>query len=238
MATTLRPIEHGRFDDPWRSPVGVTEEPSIAESAIITASRMASWTVVGPRCEVIDSDLLDYTYLVKDVDVYNAEVGKFCNIAAGVRINPTNHPMWRATLHHFTYRSRSHHLSDSDDQEIFDWRRRHRVVIGPDVWLGHRAIVMPGVSIGTGAIVGSGAVVTKDVAPYTIVAGTPAKIIRRRVEPAVEAALLRISWWDWTREQIAQALPDFRRLDAARFAAKYDPAASCVTTRPECSAVS
>jgi hypothetical protein len=81
---------------------------------------------------------------------------------------------------------------------------------------------MPGVSIGTGAIIGSGSVVTKNVADYTIVAGNPARIIRRRVSEDVEVALKRIAWWDWTREQLIAAITDFRRLDAAAFAAKYD----------------
>jgi len=66
-------------------------------------------------------------------------------------------------------------------------------------------------------------VVTRDVPAYSIVAGSPARVIRRRVDEAVEAALLRIAWWDWTHDRLAAALSDFRRLDAAAFAAKYDP---------------
>ena len=98
-----------------------------------------------------------------------------------MRINPGNHPLWRAALHHFTYRSRSYDLHPEDDREFFDWRRAHPVVLGDDVWIGHGAILLPGVKIGTGAVVGAGAVVTKDVPPFTIVAGVPAKTLRRRV---------------------------------------------------------
>lgn len=192
------------------------------ETALVQNSRMGAWTMVGARCEVFQSDLLDYSYLVKDVEVFNAEVGKFANIASQVRINPTNHPFWRATLHHFSYRSVSHFMADDDDPEISDWRGQKRVVIGPDVWMGHGAIILPGVSVGTGAIIGAGSVVTKNVADYTIVAGNPAKLIRRRVNEDVEAALKRIAWWDWSREQLIAALDDFRKLDAEAFAKKYD----------------
>ena len=217
-------VEHGEFADPWRGPTPMTESPWIHESAIVKNSRMGAWTVVGERCEVIASDLMDYTYLIRDSDVFNAEVGKFANIAARVRINPVNHPMWRATLHHFTYRAKSHFMDDEDDDhdEVSNWRNSNRVIIGPDTWIGHAAIVMPGVSVGTGAIIGSGSVVTKDVADYTIVAGNPARVIRRRVTEDVEESLKRIKWWDWSREQLIEGMSDFRKLDAAAFAKKYD----------------
>lgn len=215
-------VDQGEFTDPWRGPKPMTEAPWIHETALIKNSRMGAWTMVGPRCEVFSSDLLDYSYLVKDAEVFNAEVGKFANIASHVRINPTNHPMWRATLHHFTYRSKSHFMADTDDDTVSDWRNQHRVIIGPDVWIGHAAILMPGVSVGTGAIIGAGSVVTKNVSDYTIVAGNPARIIRRRVDEEVELMLKRIAWWDWDREQLIAALPDFRALDAAAFALKYD----------------
>ncbi len=215
-------VDHGEFADPWRGPRPMTEAPWIHETALVKDSRMGRWTMVGQRCEVFSSDILDYAYLVKDVEVFNAEIGKFANIASSVRINPTNHPMWRATLHHFTYRSVSHFMADNDDEQISNWRNQHRVVIGPDVWIGHGAILLPGVSVGTGAIIGAGSVVTKNVPDYAIVAGNPARVIRRRVTEDVEAAFKRIAWWDWTDEQLTAALYDFRNLDAAGFAAKYD----------------
>jgi phosphonate metabolism protein (transferase hexapeptide repeat family) len=216
-------INHGEFADPWRGPLPMTEAPWIHETALVKNSRMGAWTMVGQRCEVFQSDLLDYSYLVKDVEVFNAEVGKFANVASHVRINPTNHPMWRATLHHFTYRSKSHFMGDEDyDEQVANWRNEHRVIIGPDVWIGHGAVLMPGVSVGTGAIIGSGSVVTKNVPDYAIVAGNPAKLIRRRVSEETESALKRIAWWDWSREQLISALPDFRALDTDAFAKKYD----------------
>lgn len=225
MSAPMIPVDHGEFDDPWHAEPGMTEAPMIHPTAVVKRSQMGPWTVLGPRSRLLDSAFRDYAYTSRDCDIYNADVGKFCNIAASVRINPTNHPMWRASLHHFTYRSRSHHLGAEDDAEIFAWRRDHRVTIGPDVWIGHGAILMPGISVGLGAVIGAGAVVTRDVPAYTIVAGVPAKPIRRRFDETLEAALRRIAWWDWPKERLAAALMDFRQLDAAAFAAKYDSGA-------------
>ena len=215
-------VNQGVPDHPWQLGRGATPEPQVHRSAVVQNTRMWPWTWIGPDSTVIDTDFRHYAYSVADNQIYNADIGKFGNIASGVRINPTNHPMWRATLHHFTYRSLSHGMGPDDD-EIFAWRAEHRVTIGPDVWIGHNAILLPGVSVGVGAVVGAGAVVTRDVPAYSIVAGSPARVIRRRVDEAVEAALLRIAWWDWTHDRLAAALSDFRRLDAAAFAAKYDP---------------
>jgi len=216
------PVEYGRLDDPWQDEAAMSETPMIHPTALVRRSRMGPWTVLGPRSQLVDSDFRDYAYTARDCDIWNADVGKFCNIAADVRINPPNHPMWRASQHHFTYRSRSHHLGADDDPEIFAWRRGHRVAIGADVWIGHGATLMPGVSVGTGAVIGAGAVVTHEVPAYTIVAGVPARVIRRRFDAAIEAGLMRIAWWDWPKPRLAAALADFRRLSAADFVAKYD----------------
>jgi len=142
-----------------------------------------------------------------------------------VRINPGNHPLSKAALHHFTYRSVMYGLGEADDNAFFDWRRAHKVAIGHDVWIGHGAIILPGVTIGTGAAIGAGAVVAKDVAPFTVVAGVPARTIRRRVSKGTEAALMHIRWWDWSQEQLRAALDDFRGLCANDFAHKYEDGA-------------
>ncbi len=220
----MKLINQGEYHDPWRGEGEMGEEPWLHPTALIRNTHVGTWTSVGPACEIFDSVIGDWSYLVMNDQVFNTEIGKFANIASNVRINPTNHPHWRATLHHFTYRSLSHRLADEDDVEIFNWRMQNRVTIGHDVWIGHNATLLPGVSVGDGAAIGAGAVVTKNVPAFTIVAGNPARIIRRRVTEDVEAALRRISWWDWSHAQLKAALPDFRALDAADFAAKYDPA--------------
>jgi phosphonate metabolism protein (transferase hexapeptide repeat family) len=162
----------------------------------------------------------DYSYIVNDGDIAYATIGKFCSIASHTRINPGNHPLERACLHHFTYRSRQYGFGP-EDESFFDWRRSHDVCIGHDVWIGHGAVILPGVTIGTGAVVGAGAVVSKDVADFTVVAGVPAIPTRERFSKEVQEALLDIAWWDWPRKKLRYALDDFRRLGGREFAHKY-----------------
>ena len=93
--------------------------------------------------------------------VWATEIGKFVNIAAAVRINATNHPTWRATLHHFTYRAGDYFEGEENETAFFDWRRQNKVTIGHDVWIGHGATILPGVTVGNGAVIGAGAVVAE-----------------------------------------------------------------------------
>ncbi len=196
------------------------ERPTLHPDAVVQDSRLGAWTEVGARASLVEVELGDYSYVMNDADLIYTRVGKFCSIAAHVRINPGNHPLQRAALHHFTYRSALFGLGD-DDREFFQWRRDQPVTVGHDVWIGHGAVVMPGVTLGTGAAVGSGAVVTRDVEPFTIVAGVPARVLRPRFAPEVIAGLLELAWWEWPADRLRAALPDFRRLDAAAFVAAH-----------------
>ena len=197
------------------------ERPWIDETALVEDATLCTWTAVGPRSHITQSYIGDYSYVMNDCNIMDAQIGKFCSIAAHNRVNPQNHPLWRAALHHFSYRSLSYGLGEHDDHDFFQWRRDHRVVIGHDVWIGHGAVILPGVTLGTGCAVGAGSVVTRDVAPFTVVAGNPAKQIRRRAGEEAEVELMRIAWWDWSRDQLRDAMEDFRSLTLEQFADKY-----------------
>jgi phosphonate metabolism protein (transferase hexapeptide repeat family) len=211
------------LQNPASAPKKLGRHPLIDPTASVRDSQFGVYCEVGARTKIAESSFGDYSYVVNDSDIIYTSVGRFCSIAAQTRINPGNHPLDRVALSHFTYRSSAYGLGD-DDAAFFAWRRRHRVVLGNDVWIGHGAIVLAGVTIGDGAAVGAGAVVSKDVPPFSIVVGVPAKIIRYRFAAEIVAALRRIAWWDWPHEALGTALADFRAMDAAAFCRKYDPA--------------
>src|SRR6202140_553169 len=187
-------------------------EPTIDPSAKLKDVKLGAYTEVGARTILQEVSMDDYSYVVNDAQIIYTTIGRFCSIAAMTRINPGNHPMHRVTQAHFTYRASAYFEGESDETEFFEWRRSHRVHIGHDVWIGHGAIVLPGRNVGTGAVVAAGAVVTKDVPAYTIVAGNPARIIKRRFSEDVTDRLEALAWWDWSHETLRTALPDFREL--------------------------
>jgi phosphonate metabolism protein (transferase hexapeptide repeat family) len=198
----------------------LSEAPTIHPEADLKDCTLGAWTDVGKGTMMRESEMGDYSYITQDCHVVWTSIGKFCSIANSVRINPGNHPTWRALQHHSVYRAEQYDLGD-DDQEFFDWRKDHWVNIGHDVWIGHGVTVTAGVTIGNGAVVGAGAVVTKDVAPYSVVGGVPAKLIKRRFTEAQAEALEQIAVWDWTRDKYKAAIPDIRALDIDAFIEKY-----------------
>lgn len=211
----------GIYRDPATAAKTLGPAPAIHPTAEVRDLSFGAWCEIGARARVAESSFGDYSYAVNDVDIAYASIGRFCSIAAQVRINPGNHPLERVALNHFTYRSSAYGMGE-DDAAFFDWRRSHRVVLGHDAWVGHGAIVLPGVTIGNGAAIGAGAVVTRDVPAFAVAVGVPARVVRYRFAPEIVAALERIGWWDWPHDRLGAALGDFRSLTAEAFCRKYD----------------
>jgi acetyltransferase-like isoleucine patch superfamily enzyme len=148
-----------------------------------------------------------HTYGVNEFTVFNATaenpvlIGSFCSIADGVQIHgETHHANDRAST--YPFRARLQGLAEPA-------RGKGKVVIGNDVWIGSRAIILSNLQIGDGAVIGAGAIVTKDVPPYAIVAGNPARLIRYRFDPQTIAALSAIGWWEWPDEKVVAELDYF-----------------------------
>lgn len=197
------------------------DTPFLHDDCDVTNSTLGRFVELGQGTRMANTEFGDYSYTDRYADIANAKVGKFANIAAFSRVGPTDHPFHKASQHHFLYRSQDYFANQERDESWFEVRAARVTTLGHDVWIGAGAIVKPEVSLGNGCIVASGAVVTKDVPAYTIVAGVPATPLRQRFPDEVCADLDALAWWDWSNEQLEQALPDFRALDAADFIAKY-----------------
>ena len=139
-------------------------------------------------------------------------IGKFCSIACGARFlfNSANHTLRSLSNYTFPifYEAWGHGMSPAEA-----WDNKGDIVIGNDVWIGYDAVILAGVTVGDGAVIGARAMVTKDVPPYTIVGGVPARPIRKRFPDETVKALLRLRWWDWPLEQIAEGMQYIQHSD-------------------------
>ena len=197
------------------------EQPFLHPETEIANSTFGAYVEIGRGARVMNSTFEDYAYCDRYADVANTTVGRFSNIAAFTRIGPTDHPYTHAAQHHFLYRSSYYWADAEDDAATFAARAARRTTLGADCWLGHGAIIKPKVTIGIGAIVASGAVVTKDVPPFHMVAGVPAQPLRPRFGAQVIDRLLELAWWDWDHGRLRGALADFRSLQAEAFLEKH-----------------
>lgn len=146
-----------------------------------------------------NSKLGRYSYVGYDSEVVNCEIGAFCSIANGFIVGGAKHPLeWVSTSPVFydVGSGTGRHLGNLCIEDVA------RTIIGNDVWIGSRAIIMQGVNIGTGAVIGAGVVVTKNVPPYAVVAGCPAKIIKYRFNEETIKRLLKSEWWLMSDEQL------------------------------------
>ena len=146
------------------------------------------------------------TYIGSMAAAYDCKIGSFCSIARDVYIGGGVHPIeWVSTSPCF-------HVKDNATgvyygNKTFQWFKE--TIIGNDVWIGIRAVILPGVKIGDGAVIGAGSIVTKDVGPYEIWAGNPARLIRKRFDDETIRKLLEMKWWEWEDERLLQASPFF-----------------------------
>ena len=202
-----------RFTDP---------EPRIHPTAVMKSCRLGRYVVIAERVVLREVEVGDFSYFERHAEAIYTTIGKFCSIAANTRINALEHPLERVTTHKVSYRPNEYFRYLGVDKAFRERRRAKKVAIGNDVWIGHGAVVMPGVTVGNGVVVGANAVVTRDVASYEIVAGSPARKLRDRFKPSVVARLEALAWWDWPVETLFEAIPDMQSLDIEAFLERWE----------------
>ena len=172
----------------------------ILRGKCVRNSQIDPTAVVNSGSSVVNSTVGAYSYCSYDCNIINARIGKYCSLANEIIIGGDEHPMeWLSTSPVFQ------DVKHSGPAKKF---ARHALPTGKittianDVWIGDRAIIKQGVMVGDGAVIGAGAVVTKDVPPYAIVVGVPAKVIKYRFDEETRAALLKSKWWTLTDEEL------------------------------------
>ena len=197
-------------------------EPRIHPTAELKSCRLGRYSAIGERVVLREVTVGDFSYFERHAEAIYTSIGKFCSIAANSRINALEHPMERLTTHKVSYRPNEYFRWLGVDNGFRERRRAKPVTIGHDVWVGHGAVILPGVSVGNGAVIGANAVVSHDVPAYTIVAGVPARPLRRRFSEEVAARIEALSWWDWPPEVLARAVPDMQALAIEAFLDRWE----------------
>ena len=162
--------------------------------SLVLHSRLEPWVRIYDRAAVYSSSIGTGTYIGSRSVVANATIGRFCSIGPDCLIGPGRHPIDRVSTHPAFFSTRAQAGFTFADQDSF--AESVPVRLGHDVWVGARAIILDGATIGDGAIVAAGAVVRGDVPPYAIVGGVPARILKRRFDDVTIARLLASRWWD------------------------------------------
>lgn len=193
---------------------GVKYNPANVKGRIIAESPSSFAAIIKEECSI------GYlSYIGRNSEIVNTDIGRFCSIATDFFAGPTNHPTDRLSSHLIAFANFGPFKGCNDFKE---WCRQpelennnKRVKIGNDVWIGRGVTVKRGVTIGDGAIVGAGSVVTKDVAPYTIVGGVPAKLIRNRFSPSITHHLLSLKWFNYDLRKKNAPKLDMQNVDRA-----------------------
>ncbi|MEQ1938651.1 DapH/DapD/GlmU-related protein [Mesorhizobium sp. CN5-321] len=201
-------------------------EPRIHPTAELKSCRLGRYASIAERVILREVSVGDFSYFERHSEAAYASIGRFCSIAANTRINALEHPLERLTTHKVGYRPNEYFRGIGVDAGFLERRRGRPVTIGHDVWIGHGAVILPGVTVGNGAVIGANAVVRRDVPAFTVVAGVPAKPLRRRFAPETAARIEALAWWNWPPETIARAVPDMQSMTIEAFLDRWEAVAS------------
>lgn len=177
---------------------------SIAHEVELINCKLSEYCNLAHHASVNNSEIGKRTSVGRYSKIRDSKIGAYCSISWDVTIGAVSHPMERISMHAFTYRKQFGIV----DKDIM--LPQKTTIIGNDVWIGCGAIILSGVTVGDGAVIGAGAVVTKDVEPYTIVVGVPARSIRKRFQDEIIKELLELRWWEFEDEKIKENIDFFK----------------------------
>lgn len=166
----------------------------IGENSFLQDSNLSDNVQINRANLIIDSTIGSYSYTGMNTVIKHASIGKFCSISWNVSISGGGHNYHYMTPHPFIHLPSFGVTDNKTELEI------EEITIGNDVWIGMNSCILQGVSIGDGAVIGAGSVVTKDVPPYAIVAGNPARILKYRFTDDMIAKLLDLQWWNFSKD--------------------------------------
>lgn len=179
----------------------IGNESIVGDFSRVRNSILGNYTTVDRQNFLECVTVGDYSYTGPWNMIFHCNIGKYCSISYGVTIGPPEHNYKRLSTHPFIYNPRFG-IVDTENKEIKDWRLKKKISIGNDVWIGCNSVILRGVNIADGVVVGANTLVNRDVPPYAIVVGNPAKIVKYRFTGNVIQKLLDIKWWDWSIEKI------------------------------------
>lgn len=182
----------------------------VGDDSFITGCEIGENVIVERRNMLFNSKIGSRTTLGWNNTIRNAEIGKFCSVAWNCTIGGAEHPLHRLTTSFFPF-DKSYGIVEETDLSEIEWAYSEPLIVGNDVWIAAGVQVKRGVSVGDGAVLGGGGIFTKDVPPYEIWAGVPAKKIGQRFSDEIIADLMELKWWDLPKEIIANSIKLFRK---------------------------
>ena len=183
----------------------------IHDTSLIGDSQIEPWVKIQKQCYFYNCKIGSYTYFAGFNSVMNTEIGKFCSIGSFVSIGPGKHPIEFVSTSPVFFSEHKQCGTTFADKSYY--REMGNVKIGNDVWIGANAVIFDDIIIGDGAVIAAGAIVTKNVEPYSIVGGVPAKVIKKRFTDEVIDKLLNFKWWDKGEDWLKNNYKLFHNMD-------------------------
>ncbi|MBT5935168.1 CatB-related O-acetyltransferase [uncultured Sulfurimonas sp.] len=174
-------------------------------ASVDNKSKLGKHSVIFSNVTLVNSTIDDYSYVQKNTEIVNAQIGKFCSIASNVAVGLANHPMNLISTSPIFY-DNTQPLPFFFTTIPYKGELSPQTTIGSDVWIGQGAMIKAGITLGVGAVIGAGAVVTKNVEPYSVVAGVPARHIKYRFDEKLRELLLKSKWWELDEKIVGLSL--------------------------------